>query len=131
MNKWQLIFLVGAVFNFLVAAAFVLAPGLTLSLLGFAEPITNPTWYALFWWLVTVFGIGYYLVSRDPAGNRGIAVMGLIGKLGVWVIATVLWLQGHIPVLFYTIAVGDLAFSLLFLWFLASQRRERRSTVYA
>jgi predicted membrane channel-forming protein YqfA (hemolysin III family) len=127
MNPWQLVFLSGAIFNVLIAAAFALAPTTTLSLLGFADPLANPAWYALFWWLVTVFGIGYYMVSRNPEAHRGIAFMGLIGKLGVWVIATGLWIQGHIPVLFYLIACGDLLYSLLFLWFLARSRSSART----
>lgn len=134
-QNWQLIFLVGAVFNLLVAGAFVLFPTATLQVLGFAAieggVPANPVWYGLFWWLVTVFGIGYYMVSRDPVGNRGIAFMGFVGKVGVWVIATVLWVRGDVPILFELIAVGDLLFSLLFLWFLRQDSSARAGASFA
>lgn len=129
-QTWQLVFLTGAVFNLLVAAAFGLAPGLTLSLLGFAEGLpANPLWYALVWWLVTVFGVGYYMVSRDPEGNRGIAVMGLIGKFGFWVVTTTAWAMGHAPLLFMLLVCADLVYSLLFLWFLRSEHQLRAASL--
>jgi hypothetical protein len=32
---------------------------------------------------IALFGYGYWMVSRDPVGHRGIIVLGVIGKLGV------------------------------------------------
>lgn len=124
-QQWQLIFLTGAVFNLLVTAAFVLLPAQTMVLMGFDGPPSDAIWYALFWWLVTIFGVGYYMVSRDPEANRGIAFMGFIGKLGVWAVTASFWAMGGAPLMFMLLTCVDLAYSLLYLGFLRNNPSAR------
>jgi voltage-gated potassium channel Kch len=119
-QHWQLIFLTGAVFNILVTAAFVFLPAQTMTVMGFEGSPTDALWYALFWWLVTIFGVGYYMVSRDPEANRGIAFMGFVGKLGVWAVTVGFWAMGGAPLVFMLLTCVDLAYSLLYLGFLRS-----------
>lgn len=118
----QWIFFTGAIFNLLITAAFVLTPAATMAFMGFEGVPGDALWYALFWWLVTIFGVGYYMVSRNPEANRGIAFMGFIGKLGVWGVTTAFWLGGHAPLMFTLVVFVDLAYSLLYFWFLLSNR---------
>lgn len=118
IEAWKKVFLSGAAFNWIVAAFFTVSPGYAFELLQLGDIPANPMWLALFIWLVAVFGLGYFLVGRDPTPRRDIALLGLVGKLGVVVIVVGYWLSGHTSTIFTILVGGDLAYSILFLWFL-------------
>ena len=79
----------------------------------------------LFWWgVVLVFGIGYYLVSRDVNKNRGIVWMGVIGKLCFFFFLTYSYLIAKSTILSFLGGTGDFIFTILFLNFLWQTRNE-------
>jgi hypothetical protein len=69
--------------------------------------------------LAMAFGVGYYMVSRDLYGHRGIVIMGIIGKLAVFLLFLYHLIFSGLPAPFFLIGVGDLLFALLFWKFLA------------
>jgi tryptophan-rich sensory protein len=79
-------------------------------------PLYYFAWIALF----MTFGIGYYIVYRDPFANTNIIVLGIIGKLAFS--AVFLWnmmaYPGQVPRLFIIPVVGDLVFVVFFIMFL-------------
>lgn len=106
----------GAVFN-CAAAAMVLFPS---SLGSFADfPTSAPrlhTWIlALF---VALFGGAYAWLSRRPVIDRPLVVMAVLGKCGVFLVSLACLLLGDISVKTFAPGVVDLAFAVVFLWWL-------------
>ena len=83
---WRIVFAVAAVFNSLVGATILLAPERMAT-----TPFTGTPQEALLiqscGWLIAVFGLGYALVAIAPLANRGIALLGVVGKAAMPLIA--------------------------------------------
>jgi len=107
------VFGAAAVFNVLVGAVGLLSPSLTAKLLGI-DPPHNPIFAVLASWLILVFGFGYALVARNPAGNRDLMLLGAVGKLFVLPIMIAAWLRGWAGAAAIPPAAGDFIFALLF-----------------
>ncbi|MDO9337801.1 MAG: hypothetical protein Q7T61_15510 [Caulobacter sp.] len=116
MRAWKAVFAVAALFNFAVGLPLLIAPAAFYAMLGQTAPdILNAQ---LAGGLIAVFGIGYAMVARDPAANRGIIVLGVIGKAPL---PLLYWLNvqaGRAPMSGFPLTLVDLAFALLFLTYL-------------
>ena len=70
------IYFLGSLWNLSFAFSGLVLPRLTMwLLLGSTNAITGVlalTFFAAFWISVGLFGIGYYLVSRDPDRNEAV-----------------------------------------------------------
>lgn len=121
MILWRLVFVVAAAFNLAVGYAIMTDP----ASMG-TQPFTGTAQEALFvkscGWLIAVFGLGYALVAIAPLVNRGIALLGVIGKAAMPVFAYPLYASGAIPFESYALTLGDLVFVALFAWFLIATR---------
>jgi hypothetical protein len=117
MMLWRIVFGLAAAFNIAVGYLIVTDPG-SLS----AQPFTGSAQEALLikscGWLIGVFGVGYALVALQPLANRGIAFLGIIGKLAMPVFAYPLYASGAIPFESFALTLGDLVFVALFAWFM-------------
>jgi hypothetical protein len=73
---------------------------------------------------VLTFGLGYYLVYRDMYGNRGIVILGAVGKSAFAAVFLYSFVAhpGQAPLLFLIPVIGDLVFVVLFLMFLGFAR---------
>jgi len=74
--------------------------------------------------LAMVFGVGYYMVSRDLHAQRGIVVLGIIGKIIVFLLFSFHLLFSGLHFIIFLIGAGVLVFALLFCKFLAFSRIE-------
>lgn len=122
MRIWTVIFAVAALFNFAVGLPMLLAPEAMLASLGQPAP-DDLLMTRLASLLIVVLGIGYAMVARDPAANRPILWLGVIGKAPI---PLLVWLSGGAAALSSTaflLSLGDLAFAALFLLFLLTHRR--------
>jgi hypothetical protein len=113
-------FLIGALWNFIVGASFFgLSPLLdTLAPLFGIEIPPSLVFYHAFFGFVFGFGIGYYLVARDLNKNHGIVVLGAIEKFYVFILFLIYFVLGYtnfVPMIFVII---DLIFGCLFVEFL-------------
>jgi len=125
-------FFFGALWNFSFAIPGLLFPEFSIKLTFGTEmdqSLLLGNYYAhsmyLFWWgAVLIFGIGYYLVSRDVNKNRGIVWMGVIGKLCFFFFLTSSYLMGKSTILSFLGGSGDFIFTILFLNFLWQTRNE-------
>jgi hypothetical protein len=108
------IFVAAAVFNWAVGAALVAAPNLLLGLLFVSPHLDNTTWVHLFGWLVIMFGVAYYLISRYPRSQRSLIRLGIVAKLGVVAIALQHVLAGDISWQILIPACADVVWALLF-----------------
>jgi hypothetical protein len=78
-------FLAAALFNLVVAAPIIVAPGWSFDL-AFVPSAASSGKIALqlwrdFGWLVLLIGFGYYLVSRDVTKNHALVWLGILAKL--------------------------------------------------
>jgi hypothetical protein len=117
MTFWRGLFALAAFFNLAVGGAMVAAPARIaeqLSLSGAGAPYA----VAMVGMMIAVFGIGYALVSAAPARGRGIVWIGMIGKLGAAILATLQFQAGIIDANGLALGMGDLVFVALFALFL-------------
>ncbi len=113
----KILFFVGAIWNWALTVVFVSMYPELFSFLGMA-PLENPVFLHLTFALVFVYGLGYYWVSKDTTQNHDIIMMGIIGKLIVFVICFYHWLVGNIHLLIVLAGTVDMVFVVLFIGFL-------------
>jgi hypothetical protein len=82
------------------------------------------TFYNFMFAAVLVFGIGYYIVSRDVTRNHGIVLLGIIGKLCFFVYYGVMYIQSQCTIVAMLSVTGDFIFALLFAYFLVQKRQK-------
>ena len=108
-------FLVSAIFNWLIASGLFFIPGAFLGLLHI-DPLPDQTvWIQLFAALVFMFGVAYYWASRDFEANVSVVRLGAIGKTTVVLVALLNVATGDISWQLLIPASADLLFALLFL----------------
>lgn len=130
MGKWpdniyKKIFLIAAVWNISggLGAVFFFEPSMTRMwgadyIQLFYDNRVALSTYRLFWALVIIFGVGYFIVSRDLTKNRAVVWMAIAGKLTVFGIWSYDYGIGAIKPAALFGGTGDLMFALLFLHFL-------------
>ena len=75
---------------------------------------------------ILLFGVGYYLVSRDTSQNRGIVWLGAAGKVLVFAFFTHAFFQGHSTAVAWGGSLGDFLWTWLFFWFLYQTKDDVR-----
>ena len=118
---WRVLFTVAAAFNLTVGLALLSFAGAILPLLGMTAP-SNPLFLQLAAGLVAVFGVGYALAAHDPVANRGIVLIGAIGKAPVPLIVWLNMQAGHASAQLFMLSLGDLAFAIAFVVYLMRPR---------
>jgi hypothetical protein len=114
-------FLVAAVFNWIIAGSLFFIPEALLNLFAATPTPEQSLWIQQFAGLVFVFGIGYYWTSRDFERNIQIVRMAIIGKSGVVLIGLLNVISGDVSWQFMLPASGDLFFIILFMLALKSR----------
>ena len=110
-GTWRAFFLVAALYDLILGAAFFVLYGPLFDMLGIALP-NNISYIHLTAAFVFVQGLGYWFVYQDPPGNRGIVKVGVPYKFAFSALG------------FYYLAIGELlhpvflVFSVLDLLFL-------------
>ncbi|NQD92114.1 hypothetical protein HP532_05535 [Pseudomonas sp. CrR25] len=112
------LFSLAALFNWVAAIPFLIAPGTVANLLGIHPTPADPMFTDLFMVLVLAFGWGYWKISRDPRRNRPIIELGIFGKLLVVVVGYGYFFAGKITWPFAVLVTGDLLWAYLFWRFL-------------
>jgi len=113
--KWiRPFFLVAAAYDILLGLVFLLAFRQIYTAFGVTLP--NHDAYVLFSAaLITVFGIGFYYVARDPERNRDIIKLGVLLKLSYAGIVLGYFFRHQMPAMWVPFAYMDLAFMIAFL----------------
>jgi hypothetical protein len=106
-----------AVFN-VVAATMVAFPDSLGGAVGLPVPVPR-LYTTLLWSFVLLFGGVYAWLARSPKIDRPLVVLGTLGKLSVFAIVAGFWFAGSVPGTLLLLASGDLAFAMIFLWWLA------------
>lgn len=116
-SYYRSLFVVGALWNWGATLFFFIAYKPLYAWLNMRTP-DDPIYLQLFLGLCFVYGIGYFLVSRDINANHGIVIMGIIGKIIVFIGFVVDYLTGNAHLLIVLCGTVDLIFALLFIEFL-------------
>lgn len=120
---YRRLFLVAAAWNFLMGFSLLFGEGAMRALTGVGTPF-DPLGKQLFASLVLVFGLGYYIVSRDVSRNEGIVLLGIFGKVLVIALFSIHAALGDISFILAAPTIVDLLFALLFAEFLWRGRPE-------
>ena len=114
---WRALFAFAALYNLAVGGTMLATPGALAEQLN-VEGAGAPFALMMSGLLIAMFGVGYALVARDPAGNRGIVWIGMIGKIGAAALGTIQYQAGIVPFTTFALGMGDLVFVALFALFL-------------
>ena len=124
MNSgWKTFFLVAALYDIVLGAAFFVFYGPLFSALSIALP-NNTSYIHLTAAFVVVQGIGYWFVYQDPDANRGIVKLGVVYKAAFSGLTFYYWATGGLlhPI-FGLFGVLDVLFLVGFVAFLMGERR--------
>jgi hypothetical protein len=120
MAFWRVVFALAAAFNLAVGFAMLLAPqAIVAGALSPREMMLSDT-AAL---LIVTFGLGYAMVARRPRAHAGIALLGVVGKAMMPMVAWVHFARDAIPLSAFLLSLGDLVFAGLFVAFLVWNAR--------
>ena len=127
---FRTLFQVGALWNVAVAAQLLLFQKFIFAFLGM-PPLTYPVFYQMFCGAVLLFGVGYYLVSRDLSRNHDLVKLGVAGKILVCAFMFTYAGSGSLPWLFVGPGLVDLLFAGLFIHFLIAFRSSTEKYCHA
>jgi hypothetical protein len=115
IRQQRLLFYSAAAFNWLACVLFFPAFGLS-DRLGLTPAMTNGPYDQIALVAIALFGYGYWIVAGNPAANRGIVVLGLIGKLAVVsILFGHYFFVGDVNLRLAGVTVGDLIYCALFM----------------
>jgi len=113
-HEWiRPLFVVAALYDFLLGAAFLLAWRDLYARFGVAPP-NHPGYVQFGAATIAIFGIGFGFVAQAPARNRDIIKMGVLLKLAYSGTVLAYWAQHRIPAMWVPFAWADLAFLAAF-----------------
>jgi hypothetical protein len=120
------IYFLGSLWNLGFAFSGLALPKTTMRLMfGSSKAITGVlarTFFAFFWLAVGLFGIGYYVVSRDPERNEAVVWTGCLGKVIIFFTFARLYMRKDVTLFGVLGGLGD------FIWtgfFLAALKGEK------
>ncbi len=112
---WKGFFFVAALFNFGAAGAFLLVPDLLYQLLGITGTAPATGLYSdAFAVMAGIFGLGYWWVAADPAANRNLIWLGVIGKTAIVLVFWVHALAYGAPLALALLISLDIVFAVMF-----------------
>ena len=125
-KKYRLLFYVAAFWNISAAAVALLAPEYhAQTFFGSPASALDPVSAVdtqIFWVSVLFFGVGYWIVARDPTKNHGLVLIAALGKAFVGVRWIIAYADGIVLPFALVGAIGDIIFAGLFAVFLSRVR---------
>ena len=116
------LFFTGAIFNWLVGLALLFDAPMLFRLFHVSPAPTEPLFVQLFAWLVIIFGVGYFWISRDPPGHAPIIELGILGKISVFLVCLAGTVTHMVSWQMMILATTDLIYAVLFFWALRTLR---------
>ena len=133
MNKlgnafYRKMFFWGALWNIGAALTGLFFYNFQFSLFFGLESLTDNFYQALAFKMsmlaVLLFGIGYYIVSKELTLNRSIVWLGMIAKIILFFIFTYYFIAGKATFVAFIVFLGDFIWAILFAMFLYQTRKE-------
>jgi len=116
---YKYLFIISAIYTWLAAGSLYITSYLGTPAFLYGSMI----YYQGFILSVIIFGIGYLIVGLNIDRNHWIVLIGIIGKLLVFVFFTIIYINGAIALFKLIIAIGDLIFAILFIEFLLNFKK--------
>jgi hypothetical protein len=110
-------FLIAALWNWTLAITFLVLPRIDINYFvatGLEIPNTM-LWFDSFMGMVFVFGLGFYIVSKNMKENHGLILMACFEKFTVFVIPTIWFFLGQASIWVVLFVTVDLIFGFLFI----------------
>lgn len=108
------IFVVAALYDFLIGSAFLFFGPQLFETTGVPQP--NHWAYIQFGaLLLIIFGIMFFAIAFDPVANRNLMPFGMLLKLAYTALVAYYWFTTDCPLLFKPFAIIDAAMFVLFL----------------
>jgi hypothetical protein len=127
---WKAVFLVAAIWNIYFSITAIIMRDFNMQVYFGEEAATvlsgnyyAVVFYNLLWAAVLVFGIGFYIVSRDVNRNQGIVLLAIIGKLCFLVYYAVMYATSKCTIWGLLGVMADNVFTVLFAYFLIQKRQ--------
>ena len=111
----QVLFLVAAIYDGLLGAAFLFASGALFQWFGVAPP--NHPGYAQFpAALLMVFAVMFLAIAVNPVRHRNLIPYGILLKISYCGVVLFHWLTEGLPGMWKPFCLFDLVFLALFVW---------------
>ena len=107
-------FVVAALYDVVLGLVFTFGSCRIFPRFGIALP-NHDAYVQLPGLLIAIFGLGFWMVSRDPVRERSIIVLGVLLKLAFSGVVLYHRVFGSIPDMWVTFALADVLFMLGFL----------------
>ncbi|MEM2142338.1 MAG: hypothetical protein QXQ81_03695 [Candidatus Thorarchaeota archaeon] len=128
-NYHRMLFLIAALWNWILAILFLSLPRISMDYFYLAGPIIpareNMIWFDAFMGLVFAFGLGFFIVSRNEKEKHGLIMIASFEKTWVFVVGLLYFLFMQATPTLLLVVTGDLIFGILFLEDLTAIRRIR------
>ena len=111
----RLLFLIVALYDAGLGAAFLFVPGVVFQL----GQVTPPNHWAYVQFpaaLLLIFALMFVAIARNPVKNKAMIIYGILLKVAYCGIAFRYWLANGIPGLWKPFAIIDLVTAVLFVW---------------
>lgn len=119
---WKKMFAVGALWNIGIGLCGLFFYDFSIKMLFGAQAVTDNLltliFFRFFMIAVIIFGVGYYIVSRNLNANRAVVWLGLAAKLIIFFTFVYYYILGQATWFSVFGCSGDFAFSILFIIFL-------------
>ncbi len=111
----EALFVIAAVYDGLLGAAFLFFPALIYRL-GNVTPPNHWAYVQFPATLLLIFALMFVAIARNPGQNKNLILYGILLKLSYCGIASAYWLTDGIPGLWKPFAIVDLVMAALFAW---------------
>lgn len=118
------LWVVAGIFNVIGGLAIFIFADTVFGTIGKSTPVP-PLYYQAWIAMFATIGIGYWIVALDLYKNRGMVIIGIIGKLAFASLCfyNAIAYPGQIPPVLIGAAVADVTFVLFFWRFLGFQKK--------
>lgn len=121
-NFYKKLFFLGSLWNLSIGITGIFFYEFCVTMFFGKEAIAYNLLSVLFFKLmmtaIVMFGIGYYLVSRELTLNRGIVWLGLVSKLILFTVFAYYFIVGQATLFAFLTLCGDFTWSIFFIRFL-------------
>jgi hypothetical protein len=121
-DLWEKMFVVGALWNIGIGLCGLFFYDFSIKMLFGVQAVTGNLltliFFRFFMIAVIIFGVGYYIVSRDLNANRAVVWLGLAAKLIIFFTFVYYYILGQATWFSVFGCSGDFTFSILFIIFL-------------
>ncbi len=127
---WRVVLVIAAVYNVLAGFAMMIFYSEGYAELGLTKTSFNLP-IQLVGMCVALFGVGYWLVSRNPIENRNVLLLGMLSKLFGPLLAIRYIVRGDLPMwILIVFFFADLIYLLPF-WLIYSRCKSEKLTLNA